>query len=461
MQTFLTPILKYNESTDNYSASEDEENDEYDSGDEYFEKGQVQAVPAEDELLKFELQPAVIKSMDFDWFFNPKRKGLEKYGEKKQGDQVNQSLFVRSFLDYLCTTNSSKPFECEAMQNAIFVYWDFYKKVTILKHFVPYVLFFILYAIYATYFVPEKHKESAQDGKFHILCWTFGAISIIFNFYWTYIEIIQLISDKWEHLKSVWNYIDFGIVVLTFTHVFMVMGDADFEDINRVGCINILMMYFKLFYFMRIFLSTSYLVRMIIETTKDMKNFALVVFISIVAFANAFYIIGRNSDEEDGNLAGELFTDAFIFSYRMGLGDFITDGFTTRDQDLLWVIFLINTIIILVVLLNLLLAIMGDTFDRVKDSARWIMYQELAQLIQENNFLVTTKSMFSRSKYITVLQSRIEDNAGTTWEGRVNELRKYMDTSVEDVKNLTIKNRANIEDKRNFFFLSIAVISSA
>lgn len=104
---------------------------------------------------------------------------------------------------------------------------------------------------------------------------------------------------------------------------------------------------------------------MITEIVWDMKYFVLVLMLAIIAFANAFHILGRNSDPDDGPLAGENFGLAFIFSYKMGLGDFDTDGFGTSDEELIWILWFLNTLIILIVLLNLVIAIMGDTFDRV------------------------------------------------------------------------------------------------
>ena len=141
-------------------------------------------------------------------------------------------------------------------------------------------------------------------------------------------------------------------------------------------------MWVKLFYFLRIFFSTAHLIRMIIEIISDMKYFLLILMLAILAFTNAFHILGRNSEGE--SFAGSNFGLAFVFSYRMGLGDFDTDGFSTNDEILLWILWFLNTLIILIVLLNLVIAIMGDTFDRVQETAEASMLQEIAQMMREN-----------------------------------------------------------------------------
>jgi hypothetical protein len=53
----------------------------------------------------------------------------------------------------------------------------------------------------------------------------------------------------------------------------------------------------------------------------------------------------------------------------MGLGDWNTDGFGTRDTWVVWGLWFLNTLIILIILLNLVIAIMGDTFDQVQESS--------------------------------------------------------------------------------------------
>ena len=62
----------------------------------------------------------------------------------------------------------------------------------------------------------------------------------------------------------------------------------------------------------------------------------------------------------------------------MGLGDFVTDEFTnSKDEILVWILWFINTLIINIILLNLLIAIMGDTFDRVQETSEASMLKEI------------------------------------------------------------------------------------
>jgi hypothetical protein len=70
-----------------------------------------------------------------------------------------------------------------------------------------------------------------------------------------------------------------------------------------IEAITTFFMWFKFLYFLRIFKSTGYLIRMIIEVCIDMKNFFLVLFITIAAFGDAFLRISLyNTYSDDSDL---------------------------------------------------------------------------------------------------------------------------------------------------------------
>ena len=103
-----------------------------------------------------------------------------------------------------------------------------------------------------------------------------------------------------------------------------------------------------------------------------MGTFTLILFAAIFALANSFLLLAMNAvdltdDNEDNDepFTGDSLAMAFIYTFRTGLGDFDTDGFETDDEILLWIFFMITSILILLVLLNVLVAIMADTFDKV------------------------------------------------------------------------------------------------
>ena len=327
------------------------------------------------------------------------------------------------FLQELSETENIRIFEHDIIKDIVLFQWSYIKIHIILKLLIPYLIYFLIFVLHVTYIIKNEHYESGNEsGPYHISAWVFGSIILIFNVFWAYVEFTQMMFHKSVYFKSFWNLLDLSSVVLNTAVVIMEFSNAEFAQINRVSSVSVLILYFKIFYFLRIFFETGYLVRMIIEIVKDMRNFVLILLISVFAFANSYYILGRNSDST--NFAGENVAGAFVFSWNMAIGNSDTSGFGTRDEVILWIIYCINLIINLVMLLNLVVAIMGDTFDKVQRTQEYSMLQELSQMIRENEFLFSRKRIFKKAKYILVIEPEKSRGSGTYIVGWKNKSNK-------------------------------------
>jgi len=75
---------------------------------------------------------------------------------------------------------------------------------------------------------------------------------------------------------------------------------------------------------------------------------------------------------EDAYFAGTNPFMAVIYTYRMAMGDFSLDQLSNFDNNFeiyfMWSVFLIGSFFLVIVLLNLLIAIMGATFEEVSSS---------------------------------------------------------------------------------------------
>jgi hypothetical protein len=126
---------------------------------------------------------------------------------------------------------------------------------------------------------------------------------------------------------------------------------------------------------------------MITCVVKDILWFLVVFLIAIAAFADAYLAISRgNMVEEDQFLTGPV--DGLIYIYKMCLGDFDLDGMGQVARPLAIVLFLLCTIFNLIVMFNLLIAIISDTFRIVNENSVQAGYQEKACIISENYYLV-------------------------------------------------------------------------
>lgn len=123
---------------------------------------------------------------------------------------------------------------------------------------------------------------------------------------------------------------------------------------------------------------------------------------------------------------GGTWLRAFIYSYNESLGNFNTDGFHGEDdKHYLYTLWFFNTLITLIIFLNMLIAIMGDTFGRVQETAENNMLKELASIMMENENLINRDRMFGDSKYIIVIQEEKAEGSHESWEGQLQKIKKY------------------------------------
>ena len=136
-------------------------------------------------------------------------------------------------------------------------------------------------------------------------------------------------------------------------------------------CVSVVLVWIKAYYWMRLFDSTSFYVRLIRETIHDIGNFMILFVFILLTFANVLLVLSEGRSEPlYQNYFGDKFKliNAVVNQYKVSLGEFDMDGFGEDGDDALpWILFMTTTFITSITFLNMLVAIMGDTFARVSE----------------------------------------------------------------------------------------------
>lgn len=150
----------------------------------------------------------------------------------------------------------------------------------------------------------------------------------------------------------------------------------DSEVKTLIVAIAILCLWFRLFYWMRIFEKPAYFILMISKTLSHIVSFLILLAIILLLFANMLYVINCSKDPNNPSETKTLFSEeseynfynALIHTYLIGLGDFSTDDYEARgsmQKQFVWIIFLAATFLIQLTFMNMLIAIMGDVYGQV------------------------------------------------------------------------------------------------
>lgn len=194
-------------------------------------------------------------------------------------------------------------------------------------------------------------------------------------------EYKQIRNDVSGYFLEVWNIIDITSILLNLWVFIMIFWDLHcsasdepftIERIRSRAAASIFFMWIKVFYWMRLFRSSGYYITLILQTISDIQIFVGLVALILVAFANVFFLLQLNvkagADPIVKSYYGSPIIDSFIAAYMMALGDFNYDGFAAFAYGgETWIFFLCGTFLCLIVFMNMLIAIMGNTFSKVMD----------------------------------------------------------------------------------------------
>jgi hypothetical protein len=154
------------------------------------------------------------------------------------------------------------------------------------------------------------------------------------------------------------------------------------------------------FFFMRIFVSFSYIVTMITNVVIDLKIFLVFFFILIVMFSMIFDVITRNEAAEYSKIGywwGNFFT-----TLRLALGDFdfgmIEDKTLTKQHYLFWITWLLMVIFSSLIFLNFIIAEVSSSYNTVKRNISALIYKERAALINEAEDVASKKTKMTNKK---------------------------------------------------------------
>jgi len=158
-----------------------------------------------------------------------------------------------------------------------------------------------------------------------------------------------------------------------------------------VSAVAVFLMWIKLLYFLRLFAPTAAFIRLVIQVFKDMFVFLFIYFIVLLSYSFTFFILSYDlyqSDPSVDPISNNLF-NAFVYTHMQGLGNFNTTFFDPTKERILWyLLFLSQTLVVTIVLLQLLIAIICDTYDKVIQKREVQQLREVCGLMADYETIV-------------------------------------------------------------------------
>ena len=111
----------------------------------------------------------------------------------------------------------------------------------------------------------------------------------------------------------------------------------------------------------------------------ELYPFLIVLILSILAFTDAFFSLNKSYKDENQFESMKSYKDTVIYAILNTFGEFDTEGF----DDIGMIFFILASVVNLIILLNLVIAIISETFNIVNAEKLQSFYMNRAQLLAD------------------------------------------------------------------------------
>lgn len=345
-------------------------------------------------------------------------------------------------------------FGLPAVQAVLNYKWEAWAARMLMIEFIMYLSWLLSFTVFVIIFQDEN-----LDGRTNFLpIWHHGRwvdkVKVIMNFAavvfmtpFVLIELNTILDYGWQWVQ-LWNFLDiatYTIQILTcyiYVTGWQIRSDA-FSILLAMQCI---FLFAKVQYFSRVFASAK---NSLVDTLKvvisDVKWFLMFILLTLISFALAFYILFRQEDKVEFNRVWHAIVS--MFSFMLGGFDFHV-FFKSKNPEAAVCFFVLYEFIMAIMLLNLLIAIMTDSYSKVMENEHLWNLCSKAQIIDE---LETTlpKWLVRRwnPSYVHILKisprrqidmGSLHDRLDIT-EGRLASTSKEMAVKMSDLERKVMK----------------------
>ena len=200
------------------------------------------------------------------------------------------------------------------------------------------------------------------------------------------------------------------------------------------------LLWMRLISFFRGFDSTSFLLRLIFRVIGDIGSFLLFILIFIFGFSYSAFLLQHDLYDHYNHF------EVFDMFYRMILGDFNKYDDFLEEVEIsyfLWILWMVTTILMTIIILNLLISIISNTFTIVlaaEDSMK--TYERLA-LITDFELNIKTKKSHLHEKNLVGKYLLHVSNESRGKKKEVN-LEAVM-TQVDEIKEMVQDSRKKMK----------------
>lgn len=287
-------------------------------------------------------------------------------------NMTNGSKESVAFIESLLKCPNKEVFRTKFIQTILSDKWNQLKKYQVIQA-LCYLVFILAMCLYIIFLY--------ENFIGLIVLIVVGGLLSVYDCY-------QMYKNFTLFWRDVWNYLDLCRIFFIILYALAYYFDND----QKEHCLILLMIisFSRGISFFRLFNDTRYIIQLLVNVIIDMKSFAILLTYSTVSFSMILMVQGKDKS----------FAKHLKDSYMVNLGEFHTDDF----DGLSWVIFVLMSILNVIILLNMLILIMGETFSSVRENSEIADYIEIAEMLLEVETILAHEN-HDKKKYLQICEA--------------------------------------------------------
>ncbi|OMJ82416.1 hypothetical protein SteCoe_16891 [Stentor coeruleus] len=246
-------------------------------------------------------------------------------------------------------------------------------------------------------------------------------------------EVLESIHEGILSYFLYWeNYLDIISIIISISWIFLNWLDYDLQLLTWV---MIGLNFIKGLTGFRAFDNTRYYVRLLVRAINDSYSFLFIFVYTTLAFGSLNSVTSSST----------LFSMLWKVPYELSLGQFASP----EDFSIEYMYFLLASSVNIIMMLNLLISILGDSFDRFQIEAEEIDYIEKLKLLMDHQCFYIILKKKEQKGYLQLCD--LDGHAGSLekWNGKIKEIEMKIDyngrmmekrlKSIESVQERTMK----------------------
>eukprot|EP01147_Barroeca_monosierra_P000971 gene971-4215_t len=335
----------------------------------------------------------------------------------------------RSLLKKLVTARDVRLFDNDIARCVVRYKWGKYARRSYIKHFIFYILGLILISSFV-FIIPlgSKRIDQGINREFLVLSCLFAVFLICEMI----LAVQHAIQARKLYLQEVWNWLN--IFNNLIGYALLISTWTGYQDARGILSVTVYLRWIGLLFYLQGIKYTSAIVRMILAVTYDIRYFLLILCISLFASWLSFYTLLRDQDnavstsfQNDGN-------GMFLTFTMLVFAEFELDELTGDYIVLLRIIFIISTVFIGVILLNLLIAIMMDAYARVSKNHEVEFIALRAKVIVEMDCFTSRAENFPKWICQVLPEHPEHVNPDDDWRGTLNDIKTTTAMQIDSLR---------------------------